>query len=65
MPDYVEVAFRAARVADPDTLLFYNDFAAEEAGTPKSDVVYNMLKTLLGACRSMESGSRIIARERI
>jgi endo-1,4-beta-xylanase len=47
LPDYVEIAFRAARAADPDTLLFYNDFGAEQALTSKADNVYRMLKGLL------------------
>ncbi len=31
-PDYIEVAFRAARAADPDVLLFINDYNTELTG---------------------------------
>jgi endo-1,4-beta-xylanase len=44
-PDYVEIAFRAARQADPDALLFYNDYGAEGMNG-KSDVVYDLVKGL-------------------
>jgi endo-1,4-beta-xylanase len=44
-PDYVEIAFRAARQADPDALLFYNDYGAEGMNG-KSDVVYDLVKDL-------------------
>ena len=40
---YVEQAFRWARAADPDALLFYNDYDTEGVN-PKSDAVYEMLK---------------------
>ncbi|HEV2764221.1 MAG TPA: endo-1,4-beta-xylanase [Pyrinomonadaceae bacterium] len=40
---YVERAFRWAREADPDALLFYNDYDTEGVN-PKSDAVYAMLK---------------------
>jgi endo-1,4-beta-xylanase len=43
--DYIEQAFRFAHEADPDALLFYNDYSAETLGT-KSDAVYNMVKAL-------------------
>ena len=49
-PDYLELAFRWAHEADPDALLFYNDFDAEGLGK-KSDVVYSLAQRLqkLGA----------------
>ena len=40
---YVEQAFRWARAADPDALLFYNDYDTEGVN-PKSDAVYAMVK---------------------
>jgi endo-1,4-beta-xylanase len=40
---YIAQAFRLARKADPDTLLFYNDAEAEELN-PKSDAIYAMVK---------------------
>jgi endo-1,4-beta-xylanase len=40
---YVERAFRWAREADPDALLFYNDYDTEGVN-PKSDAVYAMVK---------------------
>jgi endo-1,4-beta-xylanase len=40
--DYVEIAFRLAHEADPDALLFYNDYSAE-AMTGKSNAVYDMV----------------------
>ena len=45
-PDYIEMAFRWAHEADPDALLFYNDFNAEGIG-PKSDGVYEMVAALV------------------
>jgi endo-1,4-beta-xylanase len=35
-PEYLDMAFRAARQADPETLLLYNDFGCE-AGRPAND----------------------------
>jgi endo-1,4-beta-xylanase len=45
-PEYLEMAFRWAHEADPDALLFYNDFGAEGLGQ-KSDGVYNLVRDLL------------------
>jgi endo-1,4-beta-xylanase len=41
--DYVEMAFRWAHETDPDALLFYNDYGAEDIN-PKSDAIYEMVK---------------------
>ncbi|MGQ9597591.1 MAG: endo-1,4-beta-xylanase [Thermoproteota archaeon] len=45
-PEYIELAFRWAHEADPQALLFYNDYGSEGLGT-KSDGVYNLVKSLL------------------
>jgi endo-1,4-beta-xylanase len=47
-PRYIEDAFRWARAADPDVLLFYNDFGIERLGA-KSDATYAMLRDLLAS----------------
>ncbi len=47
-PEYLEWVFRWAHEADPDALLFYNDYGAEGLGQ-KSDGVYNLLRDLLDA----------------
>lgn len=44
--DYIELAFRFAHEADPDALLFYNDYSIEESNK-KSDAVYAMLQDFL------------------
>ncbi|MFL6077795.1 MAG: endo-1,4-beta-xylanase [Mycobacteriales bacterium] len=44
-PGYVADAFRWAHAADPDALLFYNDYDIETIG-PKSDAVYALVKSL-------------------
>lgn len=41
--DYIELAFRTARAADPSVALFYNDFNIEGIG-PKSDSLYALVK---------------------
>jgi endo-1,4-beta-xylanase len=40
---YIERAFRLARIADPQALLFYNDFSAETLNA-KSDAIFAMVK---------------------
>lgn len=45
-PEYIELAFRWAHEADPDALLFYNDYACEGLGC-KSDAVYALVQGML------------------
>jgi endo-1,4-beta-xylanase len=45
-PDYIDLAFRWAHEANPQALLFYNDYGGEGLGR-KSDAIYNLLKGLL------------------
>ncbi len=44
--DYIELAFRFAHEADPDALLFYNDYGTEGMNA-KSDAVYAMVKDFI------------------
>ena len=44
-PEYVELAFRFAREADPDAVLYYNDYSAEGMNK-KADGVYKLLADL-------------------
>jgi endo-1,4-beta-xylanase len=43
---YIADAFRAARAADPQALLFYNDYSGEGMGG-KSDAIYALVRDLL------------------
>ncbi len=45
-PGYVDVAFRWAHEADPDAMLFLNDYGGEGMG-PKSDAVYSLAKEMV------------------
>lgn len=45
-PEYIELAFRWAHEADPDALLFYNDYGIEGVNE-KSNAVYNFIRELL------------------
>jgi endo-1,4-beta-xylanase len=44
-PDYIELAFQWAHEADPDAVLFYNDYGID-GSNPKSNAVYKLLKGL-------------------
>lgn len=44
-PEYIELAFRWAREADPTARLFYNDFGIEGAN-PRSDAVFDLAADL-------------------
>src|SRR5439155_18063679 len=43
--DYIADAFRLAREADPQALLFYNDYSGEGSGA-KSDRIYELMRSL-------------------
>jgi endo-1,4-beta-xylanase len=47
-PGFVEKAFRYAREADPDVMLFYNDYGGEGTGA-KATGIYNLVKSLVDA----------------
>jgi len=43
-PDYIELAFRTAREADPDIILYYNDYSLNDRN--KAAAVRNMVKEI-------------------
>src|SRR4051812_21519544 len=45
---YIADAFRSARAADPQALLFYNDYSGEGLGG-KSDAIYDLVRNLVTA----------------
>ena len=47
LEDYVDVAFRAARKADPSSLLFYNDFGVAQMGGDKAEQMYGMVASMV------------------
>jgi endo-1,4-beta-xylanase len=46
-PDWVDIAFHAAAKADPDALLFYNDYSIEAPFSNKQNRVYHLVVDLL------------------
>ena len=46
-PDYLDVAFTRARVADPEALLVYNDFLIEQPG-PRADAAHDLVTGMVG-----------------
>lgn len=45
-PEYIDLAFLAAREADPGAKLFYNDFGGEDINDPKANVIYDLVKSM-------------------
>lgn len=45
-PEYIALAFQWAHEADPDALLFYNDYNTEKSRT-KANAVYNLVASLV------------------
>ena len=43
-PDYLDIAFRAARAADPSARLILNDYSNENKGNAKADGFYELVK---------------------
>jgi endo-1,4-beta-xylanase len=44
---FIDEAFIAAREADPEIKLYYNDFRSEAVGQPKGDAIYEMVKGMV------------------
>ncbi len=47
-PEYLDIAFRTAREADPGARLILNDYNNEYAGQAKADAFYELVKALKG-----------------
>lgn len=47
--EFLAEAFKAARQADPDALLYLNDYGVEFAGQTKAEAFYNLAKKLVEA----------------
>jgi endo-1,4-beta-xylanase len=45
-PEFLDTAFRAAHQADPDALLFYNDYEIEGPSAPKTEGAFQLVKKL-------------------
>ncbi|HKQ77388.1 MAG TPA: endo-1,4-beta-xylanase [Blastocatellia bacterium] len=45
-PEYIAMAFQFAREADPNAILYYNDYSIEGSGA-KSDAVFNLVSGLV------------------
>lgn len=45
IPNYVDLAFQYAREADPESLLFYNDYDVVDVMS-RETAIFNMLKSM-------------------
>jgi GH35 family endo-1,4-beta-xylanase len=46
-PDYIDYAFKYAREADPNALLFYNDYGIQNSEISTSNLAYNIVKKMV------------------